>query len=562
MKQALSHFPDITFVINWLSNLADYELVVLSVAFIFSLWIVWFIVKTVLIGVLRLFGCATPELYTRLSIIPWRPIMRFRMAISRWLEQTFKFGRYSTGGFSSVFATLTLQYNNKKLFIGRAWLWGFGLYQSIGLSLTKHVLIVAGTGSGKTSSIIGTISKWKGSVFALDPSSIITKTLARCDKNREWVRYAPYDMDNTAQFNVYDVIKEAMRREGINAAVKWSYRVSECFLQTNPNDKNPYFVQTSKGFFVGVLLHVLTTYPEDEHHLGTVRDLIVHGMRVFHDDGTVDSTPEEARKILYTMMLNNPAFNGAIAGAGAPFINASAETKGNLASTLQERTKILDMPQVRHFLMRSTRPISDLKTKDNVVVTLDIPIYSLREELNCLALLIQNMVAYTFESVKEKNGNCLFVVDEVQAQGYNRTLEVSLPVARSMGLYIIAITQDLEGLKAAYPKTYLSFIGNADFVLWKGTAHPLNLQQLCVILGKKTTVIKDKYTGRKSYREVNVMEQEQIARFLSPQLGNMIVTRSGLRPLRLKLDQYFNALPVWAYDADPDHKESLFNRVA
>ena len=37
-------------------------------------------------------------------------------------------------------------------------------------------------------------------------------------------------------------------------------------------------------------------------------------------------------------MLKNPAYEGAIAGAAAPFINASAETTGNLEATLQEKT--------------------------------------------------------------------------------------------------------------------------------------------------------------------------------------------------------------------------------
>lgn len=207
-------------------------------------------------------------------------------------------------------------------------------------------------------------------------------------------------------------------------------------------------------------------------------------------------------------------------------------------------------------------PLSVLKTRNDVVFTLNIPLYSLREELRDVARLIQNLVCYTFESVKPRKGTCLMVVDEVQAQGYNQSLEISLPVARSQGLLIVAITQDVEGLKASYPKTYQGFIGGADVVLWMGSAHPQNLTMLSQILGKKTIIEKDKHTSRKSYRDVEVMSPEQIGRFLDPTNGNMIVTRAGKRAWRLKIDPYFTALPVWRYCPDPDHSEALLRRIS
>ena len=41
----------------------------------------------------------------------------------------------------------------------------------------------------------------------------------------------------------------------------------------------------------------------------------------------------------------------------------------------------------------------------------------------------------------------------------------------------------------------------------------------------------------------------------------MIVTRAGGRALRLMNEPYFKALPVWAYDPDPDHREAFLRRV-
>jgi type IV secretory pathway TraG/TraD family ATPase VirD4 len=526
-----------------------------------AMWLSGFVFKTLVIFVLRQFGCSTPELYSKFPTLPWRSFYLLKMRVARWHEHIFKFGKQQTGGFASVFAVLTNHFSAGKIFIGRPWVCGFGLFQSIGIKLTKHMLIVAGTGSGKTSTIIASLSKWKGSAFVLDPTSIITSTLARNDKKREWLELSPYEPETTAQINPFDDAKAAVIREGADAAIKWSYRIGESFIKTESNAKQPFFTDTSRGFFVGLFLHILSAHPEEEHNLGVLRELIIHGYKVFDEDGKLLSTPEESRQLLYRSMLNNPAHGGAVAGAASPFINASPETKGNLEATLQEKTKILDIPAVRHFFAKTTRPLSDLKTKNDVVFILNIPLFSLRQELNGVAMLVQNLVFYTFESIKERNGLTLFVTDEAQAQGYNPTLEIAMPTARSQGLIIIVITQDLDGMEAEYKKTYLSFIGNADIVLWMATAHPSNKRRLCSLLGKKTLVTKDRDSGRKTYREVDVMTEEQIERFLSPETGNFIATVAGKRAWRCKLDPFFKSLPVWSYQPDPNHKEPMLRRI-
>ena len=537
------------------------DIAAVSAIALIAFWLGSFVFKTTLIFLLRQFGCSTPELYSKFPTLPWRSVYRVKMSIARWYEHVFKFGKQQTGGFASVLAVLTNRFSSGKIFIGRPWFCGFGLYQSIGIKLTKHMLIVAGTGSGKTSTIIASLAKWKGSAFVLDPTAIITNTLAKNDKKRQWLELSPYEPETTAQLNPFDDAKLAGTRDGIDGVIKWAYRIGESFIKTVPNSRDAFYTNTSRGFFIGLFLQILSAHPEEEHNLGTLRTLIIHGYKVYDDNGKLLSSPEESRQLLYRAMLKNPAYEGAIAGAAAPFINASAETTGNLEATLQEKTKILDIPAVKHFFAKTTRPLSDLKTKNNVVFILNIPLLSLRQELNGLAMLVQSLVFYTFQDIKARNGLTLFITDEAQAQGYNSALEVAMPTARSQGLNIIVITQDLDGLEAEYKKTYLAFVGNADLVLWMGTAHPSNKQRLHSILGKKTEVTKDKCTGKKSYREIEVMTEEQIERYLDPETGNFIATIYGKRPWRCILDPFFKSLPVWSYQPDPNHKEPILKRI-
>jgi type IV secretory pathway TraG/TraD family ATPase VirD4 len=562
MRPYLGRSPELLAYWDELLGFNDCELAALGVTAFLSLWLGWFVIKWILITVLRWFGCSTPVLYSRLSIIPWRMLYRLYMQFAKWREQIFRFGRYSTGGFSGVFASLTLQFTKRKLYLGKVWAWGFGLPQSVGINITRHLAIFAMTGAGKTTLLITMLRLWSGSAWLIDPKGQITYALARCDKRREWVVFRPYEPNNTAQWNPFDDIKAAMEREGANAIVKWSKRISQSLIVTPEGTKQPYFTETSEQFFNALVMHIITYHPEEEHNLPFARTLICHFYRVYNDDGSLESTKEESRQLLYKIMDENPSFGEVISKAASAFISASGDTEASLLSTLQGQLQWLDDPNVAYMLMATTRPLSEAKTCNDVVFSFTLPVLSIRQELKPLVRLYTNFTVYTFESVPKKKGLCLCVIDEIQAQGYNETIEVALPVARSSSMIIVAIAQDVEGMRASYPNTYRSFIGNADATLWMASSHPDNLEQISKLLGKTTIIEKDTYSGRKHYREVNVMEPEQIGRFLTPESLNMIATRAGARPLKLKIGQYFRELPVSAYDADPDHKEPLLRRIA
>jgi type IV secretory pathway TraG/TraD family ATPase VirD4 len=250
-----------------------------------------------------------------------------------------------------------------------------------------------------------------------------------------------------------------------------------------------------------------------------------------------------------------------IAGAASAMVSAGAETLGSLRATLLEQTKWLDIPNVRRVLMRSDFSLADLKRRDDVVVAFTPSIYSVREELSRFARLLTNLTAYTFELETVRKGLCLLVIDELPAQGFNPVFEVLLAVSRSQGLIFFGIAQSVELMKRNYPDMYRSFIGEADATWWMGATHPDNRKLLCELLGKRTLVETDRNTGRKTYREVAVIEPEQVARFLDPNSQHLIVTRAGARPLKLVNEPYFKALPVWRYRPDPDHREVFARRL-
>lgn len=522
-----------------------------------------FSARTVYVLFVRALGLYAPEQFRSFPRVPWRAPFRVWGALKRLHERTRLFGRRgATGGFAGILGAMSLMFKPGKVLLGRAYAFGLPGLQPIGISPKRHLFALAQTGSGKTVLAITIVATWRGSTFIIDPKAQIVHALAGRD-GRQWHIIDVNEQSGfpSACFNPLDWLKYCQQKCGEGGAVLAAMRIAEALIVTPPGNKSPFFYDLPRQFIAGLILHVLTVHPAKDHNLPYVRDLLIHGYRVVAEDGTEATQDDEPHELLLRIMLKNPAFDGVVAGAASAMTSAGGETLGSLRSTLLEQTKWLDLPNVRRVMMRSDFSLADLKRRDDVVVAFTPSIYSVREELSRFARLLTNLTAYTFELETVRKGLCLMVVDELPAQGYNPVFEVLLAVARSHGLVFFGIAQNVELLKRNYPEMYRSFIGEADATWWMGGTHPDNRRLLSELLGKRMLVETDRNTGRKTYREVAVMEPEQVARFLDPNSEHLIVTRAGARPLKLVNEPYFKALPVWRYSPDPDHRETLLRRL-
>lgn len=522
-----------------------------------------FAVRTLYVVLARWLGLYSPDQYCWFPRLPWRPFFRTWSALKRWHERTRLFGRRgSTGGFAGALGTLALMFKPGHVLLGRAYMFGLPGLQPIGIAPKRHLFAIAQTGSGKTVLAITILATWLGSAFVIDPKAQIVRALAGND-GRQWF---PIDPDHqsgfeSACFNPFDWIKECQQLSDEGAAVLAAMRIAEALIVTPSGNKSPFFYDLPRQFLAGVILHVLTIHPASDHNLPYVRDLLIHGYRVTSDEGLEATQGDEPHQLLLRIMLKNPAFDGVIAGAASAMVTAAGETLGSLRATLLEQTKWLDIPNVRAVLKRSDFSLFDLKRRDDIVVAFTPSIYSIREELSRFARMLTNLTAYSFELETKRKGLTLLLCDELPSQKNNPVFEAILATSRSQGLLCFGIAQSVELMKLHYPNSYRSFIGEADVTWWMGGTHPDNRQLLSELLGKRTLVETDKHSGRKTYRDVSVMEPEQIARFLDPNSGHVIVTRAGGRPLKLVNEPYFKALPVWRYAPDPDQREQFARRV-
>ena len=541
-----------------------FEIALYIVVAIVSFTVLLWFFNNMLILFMRMLGLSHPEHYQALPRLPWRTLYHYIMRFQAWRERVFRFGKQSSGGFAGLLSTLSNLYTPDKVFIGRAYGFGIPLLQPLGVKVTRHIKIFAMTGAGKTTLLISMLCCWIGSAFIIDPKGQITNALAYKDKLRKWFVHDAYGITQhkSINFNVIDILTGAIERDGISAAVLWAQRIAACLIITPDGVKSPYFYNISRKFIVGLILFIILKHPPEQQNLPFMRYLIVNGYRLEDPEtGREETQGKEAFILLLHKMSECNEFNGTIAGAAKAVHNAGEETFGNILSTLLEETNWLDIPAIAQTLLYSDIDLSELKTRDDIVFSLVAPVHGIREEFKQCFRLFINSAAYVFEATSKKKGQCLFVIDEMPSLGYNPVLEVVLPVARSQGITFCGISQDTENLKKSYPKTWEGFIGNADIVIWMGTNHETTLAYLSRILGSRTIIEKDRDSGRKSYRDIKVSEPDQLRRFLDPDGGRMIITRAGKRAMEAVNDPYYKALSVFNYDADPDHRETLFRMI-
>lgn len=511
--------------------------------------------RTVVTIVLRALGLSHPDHYHRWPRVPWRLLWFPLIRVGEWRE-LFRMGRKATAGWVRIPAMLTMLYRPGKVLLGRAYGLGFGWLMPVGMKVTRHLFMFAMTGAGKTVFMVTLVSLWRGSVFLIDPKYQITHALRGRSKKR-WVVYDPFRLGGVASavWNIFDEMKAAMAREGPQAAVRWAVKIAESLIVTTPGNRSPFFPNSARAFTVSVILFQLRYLREEQHNLVAFRALINRGL-----DAHAQSRDEAFEFLLYTMRQCDD-FGGAIANGAAAMTNMGKETLGNVLATLREQTKWIDLPEMHQVLMgRSTVLTTELKTRNDRVLSFAAPTSAIREELAPFARLLSNTICHNFETLGvRKRIPCLLAIDEMPSQGHNRALEVAAPVLRGYGAVLLGIAQDVENLRAAYPDSWSGFTGNADAVWWLGSNHEETMGYLEGVLG--TATVRHKQDGHVSEYERPLMLAEQLKRFLDPAHGRVIVTRAGKRPLRLKIAKYYEELPVTAYDPDPHHRERLLRRI-
>lgn len=511
---------------------------------------------------------------------PWRTLYRPLLPVFAWVRE-FSHGKRATAKWTPILETMTLLYKPGLIPLGRLRWLGLPWFQPIGIAGSgRHLAMIAAPGSGKTAMLITMLGLHKGTCFVVDCDAqminVVGNRLGRggrgvFGKGNDVRLLDPYRQAKAFPGSTWNAIGEMHRfvkEHGRDAAVGFAQTMAEALIKASEG-QNAWVQQDARAFLKGLILYVGFHEQPSNQHLVRFRRLLANGLETEYED-------EDGFKKLLTRMKGIDDFNGAIANAaGIMESNHGSDGKNHPRADAVAQTQWLDLPQLAAICKgkgsesRSDFDLHDFK-KGRLCLFICAPVTDVQTKLSGYFRLLTMLTMEVFqrlETVSLRNP-CLFALDEMPALGHIEVIQTAAPVFRKYGVRLLCIAQDIERLKAVYPHSWEGFLGTAEAIMWMGLEHDATLEYLSKKLSTSTRDEKaegggffSKVAPRSQKVERPLLYPPQIKELLDPQRGNVIVTRFGKRPLRLKSIPYFTELPVCFYDADLKFSERFGRRL-
>lgn len=542
----------------------------------------WFggrpLARIIYTGAGKMFGFYNPEHYSKfLGLIGWRGFYALYLPLRFWFAD-FKGGLQATAKFAPFFERAYNVFRAGDIPVGKNQILGIPLMQPVGISSKtgRHLAIVANTGGGKTVYLMTMLSLHKGNAFVIDCDAQMYNALAGriggggsgiVGKGKDVFVIDPYKLsaaETSACWNPILEIDAAVRRHGEDAAIDFARTLAAGLIKSLDN-RNEWVYSGSRNFLTALILYVWAYESEENRHLCRVRDLLTMGLRGVVDDEKYN--PFDV--LLFEMKEKTEDFEGIISKAAAT-MKASQKITGEnpIRSDATDQTAWLDLPQLRRLVKTSDFTCEDLKL-GNASLFFVAPVTDIQSKLSGFIRTLTMMTMEVFQKIPARpKHSTLFVMDEFPSLGRIDMFVSAAAVFRKYGVRLITVTQNLERLQAAYPDNWGGFLGDSEATIWMSNEHKQTLEYLSGILGTHTRSERVKPSLLRRLWNKERAHTQQVERpllypdQLRQMLGrNIIITRNGKRPLRIKPIPYYKELPVYHYEADRNFAENPLRQL-
>jgi type IV secretion system protein VirD4 len=400
----------------------------------------------------------------------------------------------------------------------------------LGRSDDRHMVTVAGSRAGKSRTVlIPNLLNYPGSSIVLDPKGeLARKTAAHLRaQNRDVVILDPFGETGEPSRN-YNPFHELGDRRPSDVPPDAALLADALIIG---NEKDPHWTDAAKNLIKGLALYMLASDAANAH-LGYLRELL-------HAD-------EDRLKALFKIMADTPSnvYGGIIRNTGTSFMGkliGSPRELQSILSTAQEQTAPLD--DIVHISRQSDFRFSDLR-KTPVTVFLVLPGIRLGTHARWLRLLVQQAMA-SLERHPGKPGELpiWFILEEFAALGYMRTIETAAGFMAGYGVKLWTILQDFSQLKAHYPNSWETFLGNAGIIQAFGNIDITTTEHLSKMMGNTQVIeMQDVFVSasqrahgdagrRENIRNTRLMDPDEISFYFARETWRQLILRPGHNPI-------------------------------
>lgn len=292
---------------------------------------------------------------------------------------------------------------------------------------TTHSLMVAGSGSFKTTSAVSTLLTWTGSAVVLDPSAELAPMLAA---DRARMGHKVFTLDpktaHAVGFNVLDWIDidSPTAEADVLAVVEW---ICGDLPDTDANDE--FFNKRGRALITCLLAHMLwdDRLPAEMKTLRTLRAAL--------------ATPEaELRRILAKVHHHsNSRLARDLAG---PLKGIVAETFSGICANADDHTSWLSIEAFADLVSGSSFKSIDL-TEGKTSVFVCIPLKTLQSTPAIVRVVIGALLNAAYEADGAVKGRLLFLLDEVARLGPMKIITTARDAGRKYGLTLHLLYQSV-----------------------------------------------------------------------------------------------------------------------
>lgn len=385
---------------------------------------------------------------------------------------------------------------------GKIWLGRSAENAPIGVGDDRHVLLVAGSRSGKgTTHILPNLLTWPGSIVVIDPkgenATIAALRRGTGSTHSEGMGQRVYVLDPFREArNIPDNLRASYNPlDALDPddpeTVDEAGRIAEAIV-VSTDTKDTYFDDQARYLVRSLILHVVTSkLYEGRRNLVTVRDLVARGDAQLLEEIGEAGGEVSGHQMLFSAMTQNTAFFGVIAAAGSAFETLLRSDKGwsSVHSTATNQTAFIDSRGMHEVLEKTSAgfALSHLKTDPKgVSLFLSLPQRHMPTHFRWLRMMT-SLVITEMERTKGRPASghrVLVCLDEFAGLKRMEVVEHAAAQIAGAGVKLFLVVQNLAQLKTIYQDNWETFVGNAGTQLFYGTDDAFTREYLSKYLGE------------------------------------------------------------------------------
>lgn len=348
-------------------------------------------------------------------------------------------------------------------------------FREVGIKTERHACAVAGTGMGKTSTlVIPNLLRWPDSVVCIDPkgTSVLKTVVARLKMGQQVVVLDPF-----GECDIPDELRGSFnplaRIEPDGFTAREEIQVIADGMVKIHDPKHMEWIEGARAIIAGVAAFVVDTATPETRNLVSVRSILLR--------------PDEELYAIAQDMMDCRACGGLARAAGVTIMTALDSTKGmerDFLGGARRGTTWLDSEPIAHTLTNSSFDLAALKT-GKVSLFLVLPPLYLETHAPYLRLFTRAALYAMAAGGSDTGGQCLFILDEFANLGRLDDIGTYLSLGRSYGIRLFCLVQQLSQLTDLYGINGAEgFFANSDAHIFFGNTDPLTLAHISARLGK------------------------------------------------------------------------------